>query len=302
MSLIKNEDGSYTVDATKLDVKNDSNQIWKSKMVKAILDDADSSFRTKLKEGGVYSNWGTPVPPKIMSAEESFEFYIQTNTEEVCATIIDCSVGPDNVVQVRFLPSGPKGHLLQSLIERGTKPTFGIRSIGEVSYDENYTQTVSVKEIITLDVITKDLTDPTSILFFPELQTVYNDPDVVLVDFDNIAAKYSVKGEELERTPLEEVLTTTRKTVVSPDNFKHVSGDIYIVRTQAGFKNALKRYVGPHRTEEFRDTLDYLVGYPKSYPSVVSFSTEYQGYHYVKANCVHVNKLTKAIVESENKI
>ncbi|QXN70586.1 hypothetical protein AGENTSMITH_182 [Bacillus phage vB_BspM_AgentSmith] len=302
MSLVKNEDGSYTVNATKLDVKNESNQIWKSQLVKAILDNADSSFRTKLKEGGVYSNWGSPTPSKDMSIEESFEFYTQTNTEDTCAIVVDCNLEEDNVVQVRFRPFGPKGHLLQSLIEGGIKPTFGIRSIGEVNYDETHTQIVSVKEIITLDVVTKGLKDLTSKLFFPELQTVYNDPDVVLVDLDNIAAKYSVKGEELERIPLEEVLTTTRETVVSPDNFKHVSGDIYIVRTQAGLKNALKQYVNQHNTEDLREARYYLVGYPKSYPSVVSFSTEYQGYHYVKVNCVHVNKLTKAITESENKI
>lgn len=154
MSLIKNADGSYTVDASKLDVKNESNQIWKSQTVKAILDDADDSFRTKLKEGRMYSKWGSPTPTKDMSVEEMFKFYNQTNIEDVCATIIDCSVEPDNVVQVRFRPFGPKGHLLQTLIESGIKPTFGLRSVGEVSYDENQTQIVSVKEIITLDVIT----------------------------------------------------------------------------------------------------------------------------------------------------
>ena len=60
MSLVKNEDGSYTVNASKLDVKNESNQIWKSLPVKAILDDAESSFRIKLKDGVLYSSWGYP--------------------------------------------------------------------------------------------------------------------------------------------------------------------------------------------------------------------------------------------------
>lgn len=153
MSLVKNEDGSYTVNASKLDVKNESNQIWKSLPVKAILDDAESSFRTKLKEGGVYSNWGFPVPPKDLTNYEQFKHYTQTNLEDTCAVILDCTLNEDNIIEVSFRPYGSKGHLLQTLIDKGVTPTFGIRSIGTVSYTEEHTQIVSVEEIITLDVL-----------------------------------------------------------------------------------------------------------------------------------------------------
>lgn len=153
MSLIKNEDGSYTIDATKLDVKIDSNQIWKSQTVKAILADADSSFRTKMKNGVLYSSWGIPVPPKDLNTLEQFEFYNETDVNNICAVITNCIVNEDNEVVLTFKPGGAKGYLLEKFIEVGNLPKFSMRAIGNVSYDKEDTQIVSVEEIISFDVI-----------------------------------------------------------------------------------------------------------------------------------------------------
>lgn len=57
----------------------------------------------------------------------------------------------------------------------------------------------------------------------------------------------------------------------------------YIVTTQAGFKKAVKRYV---RLLEIAHDLEYEISnYPKSYPSLVTFSRGYKGYHYIHAEC-----------------
>lgn len=57
----------------------------------------------------------------------------------------------------------------------------------------------------------------------------------------------------------------------------------YIVTTQAGFKKVLKRYA---QLLEIEDDLNYEISnYPKVYPSLVSFSRRYRGYHYIHAEC-----------------
>jgi hypothetical protein len=78
-----------------------------------------------------------------------------------------------------------------------------------------------------------------------------------------------------------------------PENLKHVGGPFYIVRTQAGFRRALKQFYGrvPSRLE----------GYPVSYPSLVCFSTGYRGYHYARTDCMHVNDIVSALVASFGK-
>lgn len=69
-------------------------------------------------------------------------------------------------------------------------------------------------------------------------------------------------------------------------NFKHIENNFYICYTQAGFKKALKHYFGD------RDYyMDDLQGHPTSYPSLVSFSDGYQGYHFPRASCIHLNKI-----------
>lgn len=65
-----------------------------------------------------------------------------------------------------------------------------------------------------------------------------------------------------------------------------------VVRTQAGFKKALKRYKKDKSTSEH-------FGYPTSYPSLVVFSVGYQGYHYTEARCFPINDILSAVKKSE---
>jgi hypothetical protein len=62
-------------------------------------------------------------------------------------------------------------------------------------------------------------------------------------------------------------------------NFKPISSSIYSVRTQAGFKQAVKHYVGCDSIKS------EVSGFPKKYPSIVIFSDAYSGYHYTVADC-----------------
>lgn len=68
-----------------------------------------------------------------------------------------------------------------------------------------------------------------------------------------------------------------------PKNMKHVSGGYYIVRTQAGFRSALKDYVSG--TDISWRNLD---SYPRRYPSIVHLSTGYRGYLYVEVDCIYL--------------
>lgn len=62
------------------------------------------------------------------------------------------------------------------------------------------------------------------------------------------------------------------------ENVTKLSEGRYIAWTQAGFKKALREMQGGEN--------DRVSGYPTSYPSVVSFSFEYRGYHYWDVRCV----------------
>lgn len=75
-----------------------------------------------------------------------------------------------------------------------------------------------------------------------------------------------------------------------PPNFTHVGGSLYIVRTQAGFKQAIKHWRGePHHGKE------RVEGHPRSYPALVSLSSGYSGYHYVSVTHVHLKRLRGAL-------
>lgn len=76
------------------------------------------------------------------------------------------------------------------------------------------------------------------------------------------------------------------------ENFKKIASGIYLVRTQAGFNHAIK---------DWDPGLFYkpeVLAWPRSYPSVVSFSLGYNGGYYVQCNTVHVNKLLDAIKDA----
>jgi hypothetical protein len=76
------------------------------------------------------------------------------------------------------------------------------------------------------------------------------------------------------------------------DNREKLTPCLYIVRTQAGFKQAAKEFWNS-------DSKPDIKGYPKSYPALVVFSDGYAGYNYVRANCYALNFITEAIARHE---
>lgn len=79
-----------------------------------------------------------------------------------------------------------------------------------------------------------------------------------------------------------------------PPNWKHIGSSFYLVRTQAGFRQALNHW--KKKMDYDDDDNMRLLGFPKAYPAIVSFSDGYRGYHYIRCNVVHVNKM-QAIVK-----
>ncbi|KXA71071.1 Uncharacterised protein [Bordetella hinzii] len=73
------------------------------------------------------------------------------------------------------------------------------------------------------------------------------------------------------------------------ENMASLGHGFYIVRTQAGFRKAVKRFIAQrgHADLCMRD----VCGFPKSYPALVSFDVCYRGYDYVSANCLPLWKL-----------
>ncbi len=70
-----------------------------------------------------------------------------------------------------------------------------------------------------------------------------------------------------------------------PPNMVRVANGMYIVRTQAGFRKALKEECDDPRT------LKEVPNFPKSYPSLVSISVGYCGLDYMHVCCVPIDKL-----------
>lgn len=68
-------------------------------------------------------------------------------------------------------------------------------------------------------------------------------------------------------------------------NLERVTADLYVVRTQAGFAKALK---------EFNEDRGYEAhGYPRSYPALAHFTTDYAGYHYIQVHCWPISKIAE---------
>lgn len=71
-------------------------------------------------------------------------------------------------------------------------------------------------------------------------------------------------------------------------NVQKVACGMYVVRTQAGFKQAVKDYLGDDFTMQSFNSVE---GIPTRYPCVVSLCDSYRGYHFIKVNTVHLNVL-----------
>lgn len=77
-------------------------------------------------------------------------------------------------------------------------------------------------------------------------------------------------------------------------NHTRLDQDRYIVRTQAGFKQAFKNWYT--ETHGRCSTVMFDVeNWPTSYPAYVTFSEGYRGYHYTRCIWVHVNQLMNEI-------
>jgi hypothetical protein len=73
-------------------------------------------------------------------------------------------------------------------------------------------------------------------------------------------------------------------------NFKQIARGVYVVRTQAGFKQAIKHW--------YQCWPEDIRGYPEKYPSVVSFSEGYDGGSWtVVSHCTHVNDMIRHLKE-----
>lgn len=68
-------------------------------------------------------------------------------------------------------------------------------------------------------------------------------------------------------------------------NMKYLGGNKYVVRTQAGFKQAIKHY---DPVKELYVSDQYGFTYPKKYPSIVEFGSWYAGCDYLWSRCTPI--------------
>ena len=68
-------------------------------------------------------------------------------------------------------------------------------------------------------------------------------------------------------------------------NVRQLSNGCYLVRTQAGFKRAIKAYFNEYQLSRPRD----IVGYPKVYPSVVRLRFLH-GWNEAQAHCTPLDE------------
>lgn len=71
-----------------------------------------------------------------------------------------------------------------------------------------------------------------------------------------------------------------------PKNMTHMGGGYYIVRTQAGFRKALKSF--GWKDDPKWPSFTEADAYPKKYPAMVHLSSAYRGYHYIHVDCLYL--------------
>lgn len=80
------------------------------------------------------------------------------------------------------------------------------------------------------------------------------------------------------------------------NNMVKVGQGFYIVKTPAGFRKAAKHgWDGPPHADTWKDEFEMMQGYPKEYPSLVRFTDGYFGYHFIRALCIPVSKIERAL-------
>lgn len=71
-------------------------------------------------------------------------------------------------------------------------------------------------------------------------------------------------------------------------NHEYVANGLFVVRTQAGFKQVLNMY---QDRDEHKMPVD---GFPTSYPSFVTVHLGYRGHHFLEVQCWPVNLVADA--------
>jgi hypothetical protein len=77
------------------------------------------------------------------------------------------------------------------------------------------------------------------------------------------------------------------------ENWKHISGGFYTVRTQAGFRQAVRHFAGAMDGEY------EIKGFPNEYPALVSLSIGYSGNEWIRVQSLPFHGVLQAISESD---
>ena len=78
-------------------------------------------------------------------------------------------------------------------------------------------------------------------------------------------------------------------------NIRRIAHNLYWVRTQVGFRKALKEYARSYETD-WRD----VSGYPKSYPALVHFDLSYERGCVIRAQCTPMTLIQSSMTEFLN--
>jgi hypothetical protein len=77
-------------------------------------------------------------------------------------------------------------------------------------------------------------------------------------------------------------------------NYKYLQNSVYLVRTQAGLKQAIKDWMGGSSCDYSQEDQEHI-GSRFTYPAIVDISTGYRGCTFIRCNWVHVNVMKEFV-------
>lgn len=80
-------------------------------------------------------------------------------------------------------------------------------------------------------------------------------------------------------------------------NFSDIGSGYYVVRTQAGFKQAYRSWLKQRDEEHEEYEFARAATFPDAFPSVVTFSFLYEGIHRVAVRHEHINSFRERMME-----
>lgn len=80
------------------------------------------------------------------------------------------------------------------------------------------------------------------------------------------------------------------------ENWRHIAYGLYIVRTQSGFRSALRHFRDGTPKNELEPNT-----YPTRYPCLLALSLGYSGMHWIRVETIHLNDLQQQIQLSEDR-